>query len=210
MLSLSDFYSQFCDEIGQSGRPVVFLQVINSKGAYVRSVLKELKILDELDYEENSTSEILAILGALGGIDNLPRYLEDVPKVGDIRYVQIHLPYEISMDDINGLYKGELKDKLSPQVVQAIKEKNDSLQYILFPGGDRSKACVPQLARLLTAKTNHYFDIIASSDWFRSDIENRIADSLSAPRNGIRCSGERVVMQHGASDRMHDEMGLAE
>jgi len=174
LLSLMDFYNFLLKEDSEifEDKEVVFILVINSKSAYLKSLIDEKNI----QYKEKQSGELGAIFGAMAGIYNLPRYLQEkltASNCSEICLEPIYLPYEISEADIEDLFNG--CPNLTEEQLERIENSNAKIQSTVFKYS-RLESCEPPLARLLGEKATNYMDNVVASDWFSSELEEKLKE----------------------------------
>jgi len=157
MLSLQDFYTRFRRESSlfkdslEKGTPtVVFIQIINSKEDYLKSLLKG----QQLGKEVKESSELSSILGTVASISFVPSYL--MKKSADIpNYVQIHLPYYITNKDVKSLFKA---GSVGLNPVSEQNKMQSNARITAMQDSNWYQFVQPPLARLLGRQAVNYME----------------------------------------------------
>lgn len=157
LLSLVNFYhyyrqqSAIADSLMHE-RPPKIIQIINSKEAYIRKIIRETCKADDL-----ATGELPAILNTVSSIDILPGALEAKYRqtFRDSNFIQAYLPYPVHYDDVVSQMRGEPCD---PLMIEAIITKSNTMidSLVKSNGGHRWGVVPPPLARVLSEPAVEY------------------------------------------------------
>jgi len=180
MLSLYNFYQYlsnvhiFNDTIkGFGKKPIVFLQIMNSKEAQVMSIVNSIK--DSLQISDNyffdktkETGEIMAVLSTGTSISKLPKYMDSFLRNIDkdsenVRYVPIVLPYRLDENDFKKYFSSDeiSSGSIGSLINEKITRNNNMLNDINdLQGFDKWSIAEPPLARVLSKETIKYMDIV--------------------------------------------------
>jgi hypothetical protein len=173
MLSLQDFYTRFrresClfkDTIENRTPTVVFIQIINSKEDYLKSLLKG----QQLGKEVKESSELSSILGTVTSISFVPSFL--MKKNADTsNYVQIHLPYYVTDKDIKSLFKA---DSVGLNHVSKQNKKQSNDRITAMQDSNWYQFVQPPLARLLGKQAVNYMEASLRQDTTWADLNRLI------------------------------------
>lgn len=182
MLSLQDFYSSFVKasrlfRAGGTKPKVVFIQIINSKDEYIKSLLRD----HEVKKVEKESLESGSVLRAVFSISFVPSYLMKKYE-HDPNYVQIHLPYFVTPDDINNLFEAK-SVVLDPDCQSKVNQSNDLIRRLI--GADYYRYVQPPLARLLGPQSFRYMEISQRELPIWKDL-NRVVGQARNPSTELR------------------------
>jgi hypothetical protein len=174
MLSLQDFYtkirqqSRLFKDSAEAGVPtVVFVQIINSKNDYLKSMLNGQKVTKKI----KESSELSAILGTVSSISFVPSYLMGKSAI-DSHYVQIHLPYYIASKDLNSLFKAET---LTLGDSSQKKKVVSNTRIIAMQDSNFYGFIQPPLARLLGKQAVNYMEASLRQEATWADLNRLLA-----------------------------------
>lgn len=176
MLSLLDFHGYLRDHYDtfantSEARPMkkVFIQVINSQSEYLLMLLQGH--LEALHLGEDETGEINAIMDVVTSIELLPRYVEShFQRDEALDYVQIHLPYRISMADVERMIGGKLSGTDKTVVQKIIDDNNQHIEGVVFQKHSHWDAIEPPLARLIGEESVNYMRAIIEEGSIFKDL----------------------------------------
>ncbi len=187
MLSLQDFYTSFVKASQlfrtEGTKPkVVFIQIINSKDEYIKSLLRD----HEVKKVERESLESASVLRAVFSVSFVPSYLMKKYE-HDPNYVQIHLPYFVTPDDINNLF--EAKSVILDLDCQSkVNQSNDLIRKSI--GTDYYHYVQPPLARLLGPQSLRYMETVKQDFNIWKDL-NRVVGKAGSP--SIKLSEEVII-----------------
>ncbi|TDB62364.1 hypothetical protein [Arundinibacter roseus] len=156
MLSLKDFDQTLFNStaISDSTRKNrrIFIQIINSREEYIKFLLKNGRILKM----EKESGEFGSIVGTVTSISFLPSYLMS-KYASDKNYVQIHLPYYVTKNDICNLLKAK-SVVLDPETELRIMKSNEKI--LKLTRGNPYGFVQPPLARLVGRQAVQYMEAV--------------------------------------------------
>lgn len=186
MLSLLDFYTKFrqesrlfnpreekdnlandslCTAIPGRGVPtVVFIQIINGKDEYLKSLLKRQRVAKKI----KESSELSSVLGTVTSISFVPSYLLK-KSANDTTYVQIHLPYYIADEDVKSLFKAK---SFTLDSVSRSRTKASNRRIIAMQDSNWYQFVQPPLARLLGKQAVNYMEASLRQDSTWKDLNH--------------------------------------
>lgn len=163
---------------------VVFVDIENGKDGYTEHILNsfliQIKAVQLLN-DENEKSAIVANLQTGLSLDKIPGYLKEfminyTRKNSHIEYKQIFLPHKISINDIESLVDGKIKENLRNDLKLFLDKHNKTiLDFTEKEIGfwDAWSAYEPVLSRHLSYSNNVYFDkIIDTKDTGIEEVVN--------------------------------------
>ena len=152
ILSIDDIYKYLKDSSKVIPKcTVFFIQIINGKEEYIRSLLQKQIIKKRV----KESPEFSSILSTVSSISFVPNYLSDKYS-NNPNYIQIHLPYLITNKDIDDLVVG--KADFSSMDLKAVLQSNSHLKALI--GQDNYSYVQPPLARMLGRQSINYMDKI--------------------------------------------------
>ena len=166
ILSIDDLYRYLMENSKVIPKcNVFFIQIINGKEGYIRSLIKNQIIKKKV----KESPEISSILSTVMSISFVPNYLSDKYS-NNPNYIQIHLPYLITDKDIDNLIAG--KADFSKMDLKAINQSNSHLINLIKK--DPYSFIQPPLARMLGRQSINYMDAILRDGQLFEELNDKI------------------------------------
>jgi hypothetical protein len=148
---------------------VVFIQIRNSKTAYLREQLQDQLSNNIRLKEVKETGELGAIIKTITSISFIPRYIESEMQQDEtdkFEYLTIDLPYKFDKEDVLSYYKAESFDcTIDPLIDSVIDFSKRSLDSVLYQDGHNAWTLAePPLARLLSQPAVNYMRQVLHRD----------------------------------------------
>ena len=106
--------------------PVVTINVINSKGDYIKKFIGNMIKEDVIINSSNNVSAIVSGITDISKLPNVLRSAEGRYVMGEDVFMSIHLPHIITTDDIQAILGGTVK--FTPEMLDAIKVNNNEIR----------------------------------------------------------------------------------
>jgi len=155
LMNAQSFYNQLADHpsFGVKARPDVrFINIMNAKTNYILNH-KKIRQTVESCFLEKASGEVAAITGGIAALERMPNFFRNEIEQ-DARFAldTIHLPFPISISDIEDSYHGQIvhKGQLQPIVDQI---NSDIKQALKDAGADYEMewgTIPPPLGRLMS------------------------------------------------------------
>lgn len=187
LLSCLDLYNYLRkDSMTFKNKRVVFVEIINSRGLYTYHVLQQFEKECLIDDEDEATTLMTNINAGLN-LDKIPGYLrgfmnnwkkhpEQLETGRD--YIQIYLPYKISIEDVESVYDGKIAENIRARLDQHLKAHNDSIRNVtegIKGFNEPWEHFEPALSRHLSKSNINYMRTILQYDELK-----RVFDKIEA------------------------------
>ena len=172
-------------------KQIAYIEIINSKSLYVNYLVekfkKENKII-HINKNENESDNIIVDLEIGLNLDKIPNYLSDYitnwekSEDGKLRYFKIFMPHKVSIDDVEGFFKGKITNLNTRAKLEVFLEKENNLILSLTEKPDKSffdpwEFYEPTLSRHLSKSSLNYIEAILKHPLLKeqfSEIETLI------------------------------------
>ncbi|AXG71831.1 patatin-like phospholipase [Kordia sp. SMS9] len=136
-------------------KETVFINIINDKSAYVKSVMDA--VMEDCNGGViNKSNEFSAILNSVAATEMFPGYIKDklnflAAKHDNFTFENIYLPHKFDLDDVRAIYGQKIKDTACVvEIAKIIQENNDDI-WDLMKGGSKETFTIiePEMSRVM-------------------------------------------------------------
>lgn len=159
------------------GKTTVFINIINDKSAYVKSVMDSIMVNCNGGII-NKSNEISAILNSVAATEMFPGYIKDklnflAKKHDNFTFENIYLPHKFDMEDVLAIYGKKIKDlDCVESIATKIKDNNDGIWDLMENCSKETYSIIePEMSRVMAIPAFDFMEYMLGHESVKTVLE---------------------------------------